>query len=192
MSSSPGFDPYAVLQVVPSAEQEVVHAAFKALALKYHPDHDSTRRAAAKMADLNRAYAILRDERSREAHDRAQRRVVAGELDLSLWPEESSEPFVIPSLLPPVVFDLAFDLPADAPGGRVLEAISASAGPHLERQEVFDVFSGAPLPEGRKSLAVRLTFRHPERTMTNEEMVPVRAAIVAAVSDRVGGILRGG
>ena len=78
MSSSTGFDPYAVLQVVPSAEQEVVHAAFKALALKYHPDHDSTRRAAAKMADLNRAYAILRDERSREAHDRAQRRVVAG------------------------------------------------------------------------------------------------------------------
>ena len=78
MSSSPGFDPYAVLQVVPTADQEVVHAAFKALALKYHPDHDATRRAATKMADLNRAYAILRDERSRAAHDRSQRRVVAG------------------------------------------------------------------------------------------------------------------
>ncbi len=78
MSSSPGFDPYAMLQVVPTADQEVVHAAFKALALKYHPDHDATRRAATKMADLNRAYAILRDERSRAAHDRSQRRVVAG------------------------------------------------------------------------------------------------------------------
>ncbi len=78
MPPSPGFDPYAVLQVVPTAEQEVVHAAFKALALKYHPDHDTTRRAATKMADLNRAYAILRDEQSRLAHDRAQRRVVAG------------------------------------------------------------------------------------------------------------------
>jgi molecular chaperone DnaJ len=78
MSSSPGFDPYAVLQVVPTADQEVVHAAFKALALKYHPDHDATRRAASKMADLNRAYAILREERSRAAHDRSQRRVVAG------------------------------------------------------------------------------------------------------------------
>ena len=67
-----------MLQVVPTADQEVVHAAFKALALKYHPDHDATRRAAGKMADLNRAYAILRDERSRAAHDRSQRRVVAG------------------------------------------------------------------------------------------------------------------
>jgi curved DNA-binding protein CbpA len=64
---------------VPTAEQEVVHAAFKALALKYHPDHDQTRRAADKMAELNRAYTILRDAHSRAAHDRmASRRVVAG------------------------------------------------------------------------------------------------------------------
>ena len=57
MSTGPiAFDPYAVLQVLPSAEPEVVNAAFKALALKYHPDHDATRRAAEKMAELNRAY----------------------------------------------------------------------------------------------------------------------------------------
>ncbi len=78
MTSGPSFDPYAVLQVVPTAEQVVVHAAFKALALKYHPDHDQTRRAAEKMAELNRAYALLRDERSRAAHDRSRRRTVAG------------------------------------------------------------------------------------------------------------------
>jgi curved DNA-binding protein CbpA len=79
MATGPqAFDPYAVLQVLPSAEQEVVNAAFKALALKYHPDHDATRRAAEKMAELNRAYAILRDERSRAAHDRARRAMVAG------------------------------------------------------------------------------------------------------------------
>ena len=42
MSTGPiAFDPYAVLQVLPSAEPEVVNAAFKALALKYHPDHDA-------------------------------------------------------------------------------------------------------------------------------------------------------
>jgi curved DNA-binding protein CbpA len=72
------FDPYAVLQVLPNAEQEVVNAAFKALALKYHPDHDATRRAAEKMAELNRAYAILREERSRAAHDRARRMAASG------------------------------------------------------------------------------------------------------------------
>jgi curved DNA-binding protein CbpA len=79
MSIGPmAFDPYAVLQILPSAEQEVVNAAYKALALKYHPDHDATRRAADKMAELNRAYAILRDERSRSAHDRARRAAAAG------------------------------------------------------------------------------------------------------------------
>jgi len=78
MTSGPSFDPYAILQVVTTAEQEVVHAAFKALALKYHPDHDATRRAATKMAELNRAYALLRDERSRAAHDRSRRTTIAG------------------------------------------------------------------------------------------------------------------
>jgi curved DNA-binding protein CbpA len=79
MATAPqSFDPYAVLQVLPNAEQEVVNAAFKALALKYHPDHDATRRAAEKMAELNRAYAILRDERSRATHDRARRISAAG------------------------------------------------------------------------------------------------------------------
>lgn len=68
------FDPYAVLGVMPTAEQEVVIAAFKALALKYHPDHDATRRAADKMAALNRAYALLRDPQAREAFDRDRRR----------------------------------------------------------------------------------------------------------------------
>ena len=39
-------DPYRVLQVAPTAEQEVVNAAFRALALKYHPDRDPSQAAA--------------------------------------------------------------------------------------------------------------------------------------------------
>ena len=78
MAPEPPFDPYAVLQVVPSCEQEVIHAAFRALALKYHPDHDASRRAAEKMGELNRAYAAVRDPAARASHDRAQRRVIAG------------------------------------------------------------------------------------------------------------------
>jgi curved DNA-binding protein CbpA len=73
------FDAYAALQVVPTAEPEVIHAAFRALALKYHPDRDSSRRAASRMGDLNRAYALLRDEASRAAYDRSRRtEVVSG------------------------------------------------------------------------------------------------------------------
>jgi curved DNA-binding protein CbpA len=78
MSPESAFDPYAVLQVVPICDQEVIHAAYRALALKYHPDHDATRRASERMAELNRAYAIVRDPSSRAAFDRARRRTIAG------------------------------------------------------------------------------------------------------------------
>jgi curved DNA-binding protein CbpA len=82
MAVSP-FDPYAVLQVVPTAEPEVIHGAFRALAFKYHPDRDGTRRAAERMADLNRAFALVRDERTRAAHDRSRRAAIVG---ISLTP----------------------------------------------------------------------------------------------------------
>ena len=78
MPTGPPFDPYAVLQVVPTAEQEVITGAYKALAFKYHPDRDATHRAAEKMAQLNRAYALLRTATSRAAHDRSRRATIAG------------------------------------------------------------------------------------------------------------------
>lgn len=78
MPAGPAFDPYAVLQVVPTAEQEVVQGAYKALAFKYHPDRDATHRAAEKMAELNRAYALLRTPANRAAHDRSRRTTIAG------------------------------------------------------------------------------------------------------------------
>lgn len=66
-------DPYRILQVVPTAEQEVINAAFRALALKYHPDRDATTLAQRRMLELNAAYALIRDELTRDAWDRAQR-----------------------------------------------------------------------------------------------------------------------
>jgi curved DNA-binding protein CbpA len=63
-------DPYKVLQVDPEAEPEVIRAAYRVLALKYHPDvatgsHD-------QMAALNHAWGILRDADARAAHDQAR------------------------------------------------------------------------------------------------------------------------
>jgi curved DNA-binding protein CbpA len=67
-------DPYKVLQVMPNAEQEVVRAAFRALALKYHPDHEGSSRASRRMQELNEAYALVRDAAARAEFDRAQTR----------------------------------------------------------------------------------------------------------------------
>jgi curved DNA-binding protein CbpA len=78
MAAEAPFDPYAVLQVVPTCEPEVVHAAFRALALKYHPDRDPSRRAERRMAELNRAYDLLRDDRQRARYDRSRRVTISG------------------------------------------------------------------------------------------------------------------
>jgi curved DNA-binding protein CbpA len=68
-------DPYRVLQVLAIADQEVLNAAFRALAHKFHPDHDPSDLAARRMAELNAAWAMVRDPALRASWDRNQRRV---------------------------------------------------------------------------------------------------------------------
>jgi curved DNA-binding protein CbpA len=67
-------DAYRVLQVAPDCEDEVLHGAYRALTLKYHPDRDTTQRAVRRMAELNQAYALVRDPATRSRHDAARRR----------------------------------------------------------------------------------------------------------------------
>jgi phenylalanyl-tRNA synthetase beta chain len=66
-----------------------------------------------------------------------------------------------------------------------------AGGTLLDRAEVFDVYRGAQVGEGRRSLALALVFRAPDRTLTDEDVAPVRDAIVAALRDELGGELRG-
>src|SRR3954469_13879503 len=66
-------DPYKVLQVDSEAEDEVIQAAYRRLAQKYHPDVAPTVEAAARMAAINGAWETLRDPSRRAAHDLARR-----------------------------------------------------------------------------------------------------------------------
>jgi curved DNA-binding protein len=51
----------------------VIHGAYRSLALKYHPDRDGTQYATRRMADLNQAYALVREPRDRARYDAARR-----------------------------------------------------------------------------------------------------------------------
>jgi curved DNA-binding protein CbpA len=62
-------DFYKVLQVDPEASPEVVTAAFRILARRLHPDTDLTGVHEIRMAELNRAYGVLRDPAKRQAYD---------------------------------------------------------------------------------------------------------------------------
>jgi hypothetical protein len=70
---SPDFDAYAVLGVARNATADQIKAAYRDLAAKYHPDHHQGNPledlAAAKLADINRAYEILSDPQRRAAYD---------------------------------------------------------------------------------------------------------------------------
>jgi curved DNA-binding protein CbpA len=62
-------DHYKVLQVDPEAEDEVIQAAYRRLARKYHPDLATGHEAAARMTAINAAWAVLREATSRAAYD---------------------------------------------------------------------------------------------------------------------------
>jgi phenylalanyl-tRNA synthetase beta chain len=86
--------------------------------------------------------------------------------------------------------DLAVTLPESVQAAEVLDRVRAAAGEMLEDVSVFDVYSGGQVGEGRRSLALALSFQAEDRTLTDEDVAPARERIVAALGD-LGGELRG-
>jgi phenylalanyl-tRNA synthetase beta chain len=77
------------------------------------------------------------------------------------------------------------------PAADVVAVVRDAGGALLRHAEVFDVYEGAQVGEGRRSLALRLEFRAGDRTLTDEEVAQRREKIVAALAERLGGRLRG-
>jgi phenylalanyl-tRNA synthetase beta chain len=94
------------------------------------------------------------------------------------------------SSVPSLRRDLAVTLPAAVSAAAVLDAVRGAAGEVLDDVSVFDVYTGEQVGEGRRSLALNLTFRSSDRTLTDEDIEPVRDRIVASLT-ALGGELRG-
>ncbi len=90
---------------------------------------------------------------------------------------------------PSVHQDVAVVVSDDVSAAQVRDAVIAGGGELLASAEVFDVYRGDQAGEGNKSLALRLSFRAPDRTLTEEEVSARREQIRAAVSE-IGGSLR--
>ncbi|HEY2176713.1 MAG TPA: phenylalanine--tRNA ligase subunit beta [Mycobacteriales bacterium] len=119
-------------------------------------------------------------------------RTVAAEIDLGAAldaaVDEPSAPRVSP--YPPATRDVALVVDADVPAAQVEAALRAGAGELLEDVRLFDVFSGAQVGEGRKSLAYTLRFRAPDHTLTAEEATALRDEAVAEAARRTRAVLR--
>ncbi|HLE78549.1 MAG TPA: phenylalanine--tRNA ligase subunit beta [bacterium] len=82
---------------------------------------------------------------------------------------------------PAVRRDLAVVVDEQIPAQAVADAIAGAGRPLLESVELFDVYTGAQIPIGRRSLAYALTFRSPDRTLSAGDVDVVIAAIRAAL-----------
>jgi phenylalanyl-tRNA synthetase beta chain len=131
----------------------------------------------------------------RVARDRGvEGRIAACELVLdSLLPVAAGSVVVTePPRFPPVRRDLAFVVADDVAAGEVRAAIEGAAGDLLGRCVLFDVFRGAPLDRGTKSLAFAVELRALDRTLTREDTDPVVNAIVERVEREFEAKLRAG
>jgi phenylalanyl-tRNA synthetase beta chain len=91
---------------------------------------------------------------------------------------------------PAVREDLALVLPKSFSAEVLIQTVREAGSELLRRAEVFDVYEGPQVGEGNRSLAVRLEFRAPDRTLTDEEVARLRERIVTEVTQRTGGHLR--
>jgi phenylalanyl-tRNA synthetase beta chain len=85
--------------------------------------------------------------------------------------------------------DLAVVVDEKRPADDVVAAVRAGGGALLEQVALFDLYRGGQVGEGNKSLALRLEFRAPDRTLTDVEVAERRAAIERELA-RIGGRLR--
>jgi phenylalanyl-tRNA synthetase beta chain len=102
--------------------------------------------------------------------------------------DRSYRPF---SLYPSSDVDLAFEVDDDVPASVVEDAVRRAGGELLWSVELFDVYRGPGVADGRRGLAYRLRLQAPDRTLTDADVAAVRDATVAAAAQATGASLRG-
>jgi phenylalanyl-tRNA synthetase beta chain len=94
------------------------------------------------------------------------------------------------SRFPAVIQDIALLVDASVPAESVRELILSSN--LVAEVRLFDVYEGAPLPEGKRSLAFAVHFQSPDKTLTDSEVADARSRIVRRLQHELGAELRGG
>ncbi len=91
---------------------------------------------------------------------------------------------------PPNRQDFAVALAEDVPAARVIDLVHEVGGPLVTAAGVFDVYRGPQVGAGQRSLAISVTFQAPDRTLSDEDVQPLRDKIVEALQTQLGGELR--
>jgi phenylalanyl-tRNA synthetase beta chain len=92
---------------------------------------------------------------------------------------------------PGVVRDLSLVVARDLPWAELSETVVRTAGPTLESIQYLDTFRGGNLPEDQQSIHFSMVFRHPERTLTGEEVDAAIRSVIEGCGTRFQAKLRG-
>ncbi|CAI6045825.1 phenylalanine--tRNA ligase subunit beta [Cohnella sp. JJ-181] len=116
----------------------------------------------------------------------------AAEIDLKPLYEAADARIVYRTLprFPSAERDLAVVVDEGVPGASLAEAAKSAAGEWAESVRVFDVYAGERLGAGKKSVALALVYRHPDRTLTDEEIADAQSSVVRALEQSFSAELR--
>lgn len=127
-----------------------------------------------------------------EQFDLSEFPVQAAEFDLGVMLESipgSFEAKPVP-VYPPVLEDLAIIVDEHIPAERVLEVLEQAGGRVLVDIQLFDVYRGNQIGQGKKSLAYNLSYQSPDRTLTDEEVAKIRDRIIRRLDSELNAKLR--
>jgi phenylalanyl-tRNA synthetase beta chain len=113
------------------------------------------------------------------------------EIDVRAW-HEASEPsrVIAPPRYPAALRDLAVVVDEAVLFGDVERAVRGAGGRELESVRLLDVYRGAQIGEGKKSLAMRLVFRLPTGTLSDTDVERVVRRVTGRLQQSLGGVVR--
>ena len=119
-------------------------------------------------------------------------KVIYGELEVAPLIQQHQRMHAVEPLptTPAVLEDIALIVSADLPAAEVEKVIRQAGGRLLREVRLFDVYSGDPIPPGKKSLAYSLTYQDENRTLTDKNAAKIRKKIIGAARHRLQAELR--
>ena len=140
-----------------------------------------------KVGTLGELHPMVKEQNGLEKAN-----VMVAEIDLTRLFTAVPERFeLIPvPVYPPVFEDIAVIVDEDVPAVRVLETIQKAGGRLLADIQLFDIFRGVQIGEGKKSLAYNLTYIAPDHTLNDKEAGKIRQKIIRLLDRELGAKLR--
>jgi phenylalanyl-tRNA synthetase beta chain len=78
----------------------------------------------------------------------------------------------------------------DVQVGDIIDVIKAADNTILEDGQLFDVYRGKQVEEGKKSVAFKLTYRDKDKTLTDEDVAKVHDKVLEALNEKINAVLR--